>query len=409
MAKVLKRIGQKNNNMNIAIITAGVLPVPAVKGGAVENLIDFCLEYNAKLHLHNITVYSVYNTSLRNYKFSDTTCNKYIFFNTQSWWGIFKKKIYLYKHGGQEYYHYSIEYFLEKAINHIKRLGYDIVIVENRPAFSLKLQKNTRAKLVLHQENDFLNNQVHKYKDIYDSYSLIINTSSYVTERVKLINPKDTKCRTVLNGIDINRFYQANHLSRNHIGLNDDDFIIVYSGRLTEEKGILELILAIKQLEYIHNLKLLIIGASAYGQDKHPTKYIEQLEKESEQIKEKVIFTGYIDYQQMPSYLKMADIAVVPSMWEEPFGLTVVEAMAAGLPLITTRSGGIPEICEGVATIVDRDNIVNNLTNAILELYNNPEKRKQMATASIERSKLFDKETYAKNFFAALESIDYNH
>jgi glycosyltransferase involved in cell wall biosynthesis len=108
----------------------------------------------------------------------------------------------------------------------------------------------------------------------------------------------------------------------------------------------------------------------------------------------------------MPSYLKMADIAVVPSMWEEPFGLTVVEAMAAGLPLITTRSGGIPEICEGVATIVDRDNIVNNLTNAILELYNNPEKRVQMSTASIERSRLFDKETYAKNFFAALESIE---
>ena len=108
---------------------------------------------------------------------------------------------------------------------------------------------------------------------------------------------------------------------------------------------------------------------------------------------------------QVPSYLKMADVAVVPSMWEEPFGLTVVEAMAAGLPLITTRSGGIPEICEGVATIVERENIVDNLAAAILDLYQHPEKRQKMAAASLERSKLFDKETYAKNFFAALDDI----
>jgi glycosyltransferase involved in cell wall biosynthesis len=77
--------------------------------------------------------------------------------------------------------------------------------------------------------------------------------------------------------------------------------------------------------------------------------------------------------------------------------------MAAGLPLVTTRSGGIPEICEGIATIVERNNIVNNLATAILDLYQHPEKRKQMAEASLERSKMFDKETYAKNFFKAIE------
>ncbi len=79
--------------------------------------------------------------------------------------------------------------------------------------------------------------------------------------------------------------------------------------------------------------------------------------------------------------------------------------MAAGVPLITTRSGGIPEICEGVATIVERENIVDHLASAILDLYQHPEKRQIMAAASLERSKLFDKETYAKNFFAALESL----
>jgi glycosyltransferase involved in cell wall biosynthesis len=107
----------------------------------------------------------------------------------------------------------------------------------------------------------------------------------------------------------------------------------------------------------------------------------------------------------VPEYLQLADISVLPSMWEEPFGLTIVEAMAVGLPLITTRSGGIPEICEGVAVIVERNNIVKNLADAILYLYQDAEKRKRMASASLERAKLFDKKTYAKNFFAALDDL----
>ena len=45
--------------MKIAILTSGILPVPAVQGGAVENLIDYCLEYNERHSLHEIMVFSV--------------------------------------------------------------------------------------------------------------------------------------------------------------------------------------------------------------------------------------------------------------------------------------------------------------------------------------------------------------
>lgn len=405
MVKVLKNIGQKNNDMNIAIITAGVLPVPAVQGGAVENLIDFCLEFNENNKLHHITVYSINHPKLKSFKNPFINYNRYVYINTSNWLAKIEKWLYLKIHGGNEYYHYSIEFFLHKALKHIKKQHYDIIIVENRPAYSQKIKNINSAILVLHQENDFLNNKVQEYKAIYDSYHRIINTSSYITERVKTINPNDSKCRTVLNGIDTKRFYAATAINRQSIGLSNNDFVIIYSGRLTAEKGILELILALKKIHIIKNIKLLIIGASAYGNDKHPTSYIKDLLEETEAIKDIVRYTGFIDYNQIPSYLKTGDIAIVPSMWEEPFGLTVVEAMAAGLPLITTQSGGIPEICNGVATIVNRENIVENLANAILDLYHNPEKRAIMSNASIERSKLFDKETYARNFFEAIKDI----
>lgn len=405
MVKVLKHIGQKNNNMDIAIITAGVLPVPAVQGGAVENLIDFCLEYNKKHRMHNITVYSIYHPRLKTIHISSKDCNQYMFINTNNWLAKIEKWLYLKIHGGDEYYHYSIEFFLDKALKDIKKRHYDIIIVENRPAFSLKLKENSSSIFVLHQENDFLNTEVQNYKTIYDSYHRIINTSAYITERVKTIYPDDSKCRTVLNGIDTKRFYDATAINRKVVGLSHNDFVIVYSGRLTPEKGILELILALKRINKNRNIKLLIIGASAYGEDKRPTRYIKKLQEESKTINNLVTYTGFVDYNNIPSYLKTGDIAIVPSMWEEPFGLTVVEAMAAGLPLITTRSGGIPEICEGVATIVNRDNIVENLANAILDLYHNPEKRVAMSKASLERSKMFDKEIYARNFFEAIKDI----
>ena len=192
-------------------------------------------------------------------------------------------------------------------------------------------------------------------------------------------------------------------MNRKEIGLDEKDFVIVYSGRLTPEKGILPLIQSIKRIKKAE-IKLLIMGASAYGQDQHPTPFIQQLQKESNPIKDNIIFTGYINYEHIPAYLKMADIAIVPSMWEEPFGLTVVEALAAGLPLIATNSGGIPEICNGVATIINRDNIVSNITNAILDLYEHPEKRRAMSEAALKRSKLFSKERYAREFFEALET-----
>lgn len=390
--------------MKIGILTSGVLPVPAVQGGAVENLIDFCLEYNEQKRLHDITVYTVNHPKLKNHTALNSEVNHYHIIETNSKIAKIRKNIYHLLHQKDEYYHYTVEYYLHEALKHINHQNYDLILIENRPGYALKLKNRTKARIVIHQENDYLNTDTQNYQEIYDAVSLIINTSDYITQRVRTIQPNDTKCRTVLNGIDVQRFLNAHPAQRQTLPLYDDDFVIVYSGRLTEDKGILPLIKAIKQTQEIPHLKLMIVGASSYGKDKQPTSFIKQLQQESESIKNKVVFTGFIDYEKVPSLLKMADIAVVPSMWEEPFGLTVVEAMAAGLPLITTRSGGIPEICEGVAMIVERENIVSNLASAILDLYQHPEKRKHMSAAAVERSKLFDKERYAREFFKATEN-----
>jgi len=58
-----------------------------------------------------------------------------------------------------------------------------------------------------------------------------------------------------------------------------------------------------------------------------------ELKSRAQELGERIRFTGYIEHKQLPRFLKIANAAVIPSTWQEPFGLTVVEAMAARLPL----------------------------------------------------------------------------
>ncbi len=391
--------------MKIAILTSGILPVPAVLGGAVENLIDFYLEYNEEHQLHDITIYSVNHPHTKNHPAKSSKINHYYYIDVNSLWSKIKRKIYYYTHR-EEYHHYFIEYFLDQSIKHIRKQNYDCIILENRPSYSLKLKSITNAKFVYHLHNEKLTLETPSYLDIYKAASRIICVSDFITNSVKAINPHDSKCITVYNGIDLTAFSKRLvNISRKEIGLDNHDFVMIYSGRINPEKGIKELTEAMSRLTNYPQIKLLIIGSSFYGDATEDDDFTKELRNNTVKIQNRIYFTGYIPYNDVPAYLKLADIAVVPSMWEEAFGLTVLEAMAAGLPLITTRSGGIPEICENVAYIIEREDIVNNLTKAIIHLYSHPKICAHMSELSVNRAQQFSKEKYAENFFKALNAI----
>ena len=385
--------------MRIAILTSGILPVPAVQGGAVENLVDFYLEYNNQHRLHDITIYSVWHPDVKKHPALKSEVNHYIYIKTNGWWNKLKKKIYQKTHS-KEYYHYTIEYFLHEVIKDIRHKQYEAIILENRPAYALKLKAVTNAKLIYHLHNDDLNESISQANTLYNNADQIITVSDYIKCRVQTINPKDTKTTTVLNGIDSMSFATQSDKNRQQ----HNDFMMVFSGRLIPEKGILQLIQAMQQLKDYPDIKLVIIGSGSLGSNQNLTPFQQQLREAANGL-DNIRFMGYIAYKKIAHYLQEAEVAVLPSVWEEPFGLTMAEAQAAGLPIITTKHGGIPEVVSSQnAILLDTDeHFVDNLATAILDLYQHPEKRKQMAEASLKRSRLFDKETYAKNFFAAIE------
>jgi glycosyltransferase involved in cell wall biosynthesis len=391
----------------IAILTSGILPVPAVQGGAVENLIDFYLEYNNEHRLYDITVYSIQNAKTTGHPALASDVNHYVYIDVNSFIAKLSKIIYGLLHRN-EYYNHFIEYYFEQAYKHLRKERYDCIILENRPGYAYKLSQRGHKNLILHLHNELLHSESRDHDVIFNGLTSILTVSDYIKSRVATIQPSD-KIKTVHNGINLNNFntQKVCAISRKDVGFTNDDFVMVFSGRINKDKGVSELIDAMYLLKCHPNIKLMIIGGSFFGNTNNEDEFILQLKKKAKAIQERIIFTGFIPYDQMPDYLQIADIAVIPSIWNDPFPTTELEAQAMGLPIITTRQGGIPEeVSEENAILLETGNhFVDNLAKAILNLYEHSEKRQLMSKVSLKRSKQFDKKTYAKNFFAALEGM----
>lgn len=124
----------------------------------------------------------------------------------------------------------------------------------------------------------------------------------------------------------------------------------------------------------------MVVGAHNFGTGQ-TSNFQEEMKRRFKALGEKVCFTGYVPYNKIWKYYKLANIAILPSIWEEPAGLTMIEACAAGVPLVTTKSGGIPEyIKEDYSILLSKDeDIVDDIKNAIDEVFYNPELWKDKA------------------------------
>ena len=115
-----------------------------------------------------------------------------------------------------------------------------------------------------------------------------------------------------------------------------------------------------------------MIGADRFRPDSPETPFTEKLRAEA--VATGISLPGYRDHAAVMAALGQAGIAVVPSRWQEPFGLTALEAMASGVALITTRRGGLAELTEGVSVAIDPDDPAG-MAAAIVALARDPQAR----------------------------------
>lgn len=119
-------------------------------------------------------------------------------------------------------------------------------------------------------------------------------------------------------------------------GISSDDLVVGFSGRLSHEKGVDDLIDAFSRLK-TKNAKLIIVGSG----DEQYCEYLNGF-AEHKGVEKMVIFTGFVD--NVASIANRFTVAVAPSRWREPFGLVLLEYMALGIPIITTNNGAQREI-----------------------------------------------------------------
>lgn len=388
--------------MKIAILTSGILPVPAVQGGAVENLIDFYLEYNNIHKLHDITVFSVYHPLVEKHQALSSSSNHYIFININSLW--FNIRRFLFKQFCPKgYYYSSIEYFLELVIRQLQKGSFDLIVIENRPGYALKLRKKfPKTPIISHMHTNMLNNNIPRAKEIISSTTAFFAVSMYIKNEIESVGIP-TKIVTVYNGLDTSLFdVNVSPIKREQLGFNEQDFLVIFCGRLVKDKGIKELLYAMKVLQDKKDVKLLVIGSEDFSKESRQSLFISELHQIANNIEDKIKFTGFIPYNKLAPYLSAANVMVVPSHINEAFGMTCIEASAMGLPIIATNDGGIHEALIGQKHIlIDKEqDLPSQIADAIIKIKNN-----YSAYLGNHLNYQFTKETFAKSFFEELKKI----
>lgn len=398
---------QKLEKKKVCIITPMIYPVPAVKGGAVEGLVELLIRMNEKYNEMELTVVSLYDKEAEDAakQYKKTT---FVWVKRGNFWDKFwSKKIWLYankigiKLSGKTIFSMP---FVKRAWKQIRGIEYDQYILEGGGDcynFGYLHKKITPAKFMVH-----FHGEVEGDKAIRDWFGKSITVSNYIGRKL-ICNGmvSSSQLRVLPNCFDSDAMRSKASRSeiRNKYGLHQSDFVFIYWGRLIPEKGVVELLRAFEQVcSKIPEAKLLILGNANFGYEIR-NEYDLILEKICKKplLENRVIFTGFVNHDEMGSVLEACDIGVIPSIWDDPAPLTVFEGLSKGLPLIASRVGGIPEI------ITDNQNgcLINwtlnyseELEKKMVELYCDKEKRSRLAYNAIESVNKYKPDTYYKNY-----------
>jgi glycosyltransferase involved in cell wall biosynthesis len=197
-------------------------------------------------------------------------------------------------------------------------------------------------------------------------------------------------------GIDNTPYKKANGAALRAEWGWDDDKVIVSAGRLAEEKNWSTLLQAFTLAQKKRaKLRLVLIG------DGPQAESLRQLAGELG-IVERVLFAGKVPFEQVPSYLKAADLFAFASVTETQ-GLVTMEAMAAGLPVVAVDGSGTKDILENGAQGFLVDNDPNDLAKGILKIVKSPSLMDEFKAAALKKSRAYDNKRLSRKMLKVYE------
>ena len=387
----------------VAIILPESLPMPPVFGGAVENLTQLIIEHNEYDKALSFLVYSKWAAEVKRSKIS-LNRTEYTYFKSNSYKKIIDLFLKIRRRLSRILFKkitpslYEIELYKILKRNNVKK-----VVLANCPYYSPYLNRKDEFHIIQYLHNDYINSITPQTERVFKTSQQYIAVSNFIKERLQPICPHDARIDVCYNGIDLMHFSE---IRQEEVLLLKEKWnvgqgkVIVYAGRLADNKGVAELIEAFSMIADKHkDWKLVIIGATTFSANT-VDEYGKKLISLAENVGEQVIFTGYVDYNSIPNYFHASNLCIVPSQQFESFNLVSVEAQASGIPVIVSDAGGIIETVSNQSGIIIKRgrNFVSHLAENMENVLSDENLYKSMSIAAKENSKRFPSVAMCKRF-----------
>jgi len=177
---------------------------------------------------------------------------------------------------------------------------------------------------------------------------------------------------------------------------------VLFTGRFVAEKGIYQILESIEKVRS----KIRDIHFIFCGNGPERDNMINYVKKAN--LSNICTIKGWVSYDEMPKVYNSTDVFVYPSYatksWEEQFGFALLEAMACGVPVITTKSGSIPEVVGNSVIIIEPKNS-KKLAEAIIKVLHDEDLRKSLSEKGRKQAEKYSSEIIAKKFIKVIVNL----
>jgi spore coat protein SA len=346
------------------VISPGVLPLPPVLGGAVENLIerlhpalceDWEMEYiSVKPPPHDLQQLKVWSQARFHYIESIDPLRDFT-------------------HDNQFELHESAGWreYLDFCVRVIRERRPFLIHVHNEAHLIAPLRRVLpNVRLLLHVNDEVVTRmRREELQQLSRSCDCILACSEYIAKQmIESFNAggiRPPPVKVFYNFVDVNEYNPAAVTGaevaklRRRLDLGQGP-LLLFVGRMIEQKGPHLALQAFRRVLSSHpRAHLMFVGAPWYSR-RNQSPFVELVRSEAAPIADRVHLVGYVDHAEMPTYYALANIVCVPSIWDDPSPFVAYEAQAMARPMVTSQRGGIPEIVQ------------NRVTARCIDVFNTP-------------------------------------
>lgn len=222
-----------------------------------------------------------------------------------------------------------------------------------------------------------------RYKSKYKINCSAIFGAHYMETLYKAAGLEFTGSEVIHNGVDLDVCLARPRISRlNTMGEQRSDIKLLFAGRVVKIKGVHVAIQALDLLKYQYAKQTYRVSLTIVG-DNSDTQYMEQLREQIAQlgVEDQVNFLTVVPESKLPDLFDSHDIFLFPSLYE-PFSLTLIHAMASGIPVVASDVGGNVEIVkDGQTGLLFSSSDGNKLAEAIHKLALDGDLRERISVA----------------------------